>query len=209
MEDIKLKCATCLPWDGLGGAHSCRISGLEGSLHTVGDRGTYCPASFWCLLLTTGMNSQWPICPGWNKKYSYAGNLEWEQLSLNQVAKTREVKISIQQKHQHTRSSAGKTLCPVCRKSIFGSPCNNFHSSLSTGSGNGLGKPPLISEGPVGQRSWHRLCQNNWLQAGRSCVYKLSWLPPRKGTNRAAGKGLVLGSERPAFKSRFCYLLAV
>lgn len=127
-KEGKLKCATCLTWDGLKGAHRYCISGLEGPVLAVGERGTYCPSSFLWLFLTTGMSRQWPICRG--KRKIFIDRTPEERAALTQpsyVAKTREVNISLQQKHQYSCSSAGKTLCQVSRKSIFGSSWWKFN----------------------------------------------------------------------------------
>lgn len=127
-KEGKLKCAICLTWDGLKGAHCYCISGLEGPVLAVGERGTYCPSSFLWLFLTTGMSRQWPICRG--KRKIFIDRTPEERAALTQpsyVAKTREVNISLQQKHQYSCSSAGKTLCQVSRKSIFGSSWWKFN----------------------------------------------------------------------------------
>lgn len=78
------------------------------------------------------------------------------------VAKTKEVEISIQQKHQYTCSSAGKTDRQGSRKTIFGEAPGETRPFTTISSHSQALVPEIvwdkcdfISEGPVGQLSWH------------------------------------------------------
>lgn len=132
----------------------------KGPWVAVGEIGTYCPDPF--SVAASNNRDQQTVAHLQDRKvatYEEPG----VRAALTQrgyVAKMKEVEISIQQKHQYTCSSAGKTVCQGSRKTIFGEVPGKTQPFTTISSHSQALVPEMtwdkcdfISEGPVGQLS--------------------------------------------------------